>query len=93
MLAVIVIGQLPPVSAAGVPLSTPLEERVTPAGSAPDSVNVAAGKPVATAVKLPAVPVLKVAVAALVIAGAWFTVSVNDWLAFPPAELAVNVIA
>ena len=28
---------------------------------------------------------------ALVIAGAWSTVSVNDWLAVPPALVAVNV--
>ena len=38
-----------------------------------------------------AFPWVAVAVAAQVIAGAWLTVSVNDWVAVPPALAAVNV--
>src|SRR5207302_2952102 len=48
--AVMVIGYVPPVFAAGVPLSTPADERVTPLGSAPVSLKVVAGKPVAVTV-------------------------------------------
>ena len=41
--AVIVIGYVPPVPAAGVPLRVPEEDSVTPVGSPPVSENVAAG--------------------------------------------------
>ena len=42
-------------------------------------------------VKVKAVPWVAVAVAALVIDGAWSTVSVNDWVAVPPVLAAVSV--
>jgi hypothetical protein len=63
------------VFAAGVPLTTPLAVlNVTPLGSAPLSLNVGAGEPVAVTVNEPAVPTVKVALLALVMAGARFTV-------------------
>ena len=68
---------------------------VTPLGSAPVSVSVGVGAPVVVTVKLPDVlPTVKVAVFALVIAGAWFTVRVKLWFAgLPTPLLAVIVIA
>src|SRR5437879_5686934 len=67
---------------------------MTPLGRAPDSVKVGAGKPVAVTVKEPAVPTVKVVLSALVMAGAWLTVSVKLWVAFEPTPLlAVTVIA
>lgn len=68
--AVTVIGYEPPVPAAGVPLKSPAEVNVTPLGSAPVSLNVGAGKPVAITVNEPAVPTEKLVVFTLVIAGA-----------------------
>lgn len=75
--AVIVIGYVPPVLAAGVPMSTPADESVTPLGKAPVSVNVGDGKPVAVTVNDPAVPTVNVVLAGLVMAGAWLTVNVK----------------
>ena len=61
---------MPPVPAAGVPLSTPVEElNVSPVGNVPVSPKVAAGNPLAVTVKLPAVPTVNVALLALVIDG------------------------
>ena len=68
------------------------ELKVTPVGSAPDSVIVGGGKPVAVTVNAPAWPTVKVVVAALVIAGDCRTVSVKDWLAVPAKLVDVNVI-
>jgi hypothetical protein len=83
------------VFAAGVPLSTPVAAlNVTPLGSVPLGLRVGAGKPVVVTVNDPAVPTLKVALFALVIAGAWFTVRVKLCTAFDPTPLAaVKVIA
>jgi hypothetical protein len=55
--------------AVGVPLRTPAL-KVTPAGSAPDSVIVGAGNPVAVTVNEPAAPWVNVVLLALVMAGA-----------------------
>jgi len=66
--AVTVIGKVP--LTVGVPLSTPAVLNVTPAGSAPVSLNVGAGVPVAVTVNVPAVPTVKVVLVELVIAGA-----------------------
>ena len=71
--AVMVMGYVPPVFAAGVPLRTPAALRVTPLGSAPVSLKVGAGKPVAVTVNEAPVPTVKVLLLALVIVGAWFT--------------------
>src|SRR5216684_1795309 len=90
--AVKLIGYVPAVPATGVPESTPVAAlNVTPPGSAPVSLSVEAGKPVAVTVKLPADPTVNVVLFALVIAGAWFTVRVNDRFAVP-APFAVKVI-
>jgi len=65
---------VPPLPAAGVPLSVPvpfpLFTKVTPLGSAPVSVKVGDGDPVVVTAKLPAVPTVNVVLLALVIAGA-----------------------
>jgi len=65
---------MPPVAAAGVPLSfavpLPLSTKVTPLGRAPVSVKLGAGKPLVVTVKVPAEPTVNVVEAPLVIAGA-----------------------
>src|SRR5260221_360588 len=62
---------VPAVPPAGVPERTPVAGfSVTPEGSAPVTEKVGAGKPVAVTVKVPAFPVTKVVLLALVIAGA-----------------------
>lgn len=60
---------MPPVPAAGVPLSAPVDAKVTPFGSPPDSLNVGAGKPVPATENEPAMPTVNAALAALVMAG------------------------
>ena len=65
--AVKVMGKVPVV--VGVPLRAPALN-VTPLGSAPDSVMLGAGVPVAVTANEPAVPSVKVALLALVMAGA-----------------------
>ncbi len=79
---------MPPVPAAGVPLRVavplPLSVKLTPPGSFPLSLSVVVvGTPgLVVTVKLPAMPTVKVVLAALVIAGrAWSTVSVKIWVA------------
>ena len=78
--------------AAGVPPSTPAEVKVTPAGSVPVSLNVGAGIPVAVAVKDPTAPTVNVVAAALVMAGAWLTVSVKFWVAFGVTPLVAVMV-
>ncbi len=70
LVAVMVMGYVPTVPDAGVPLSTPAELKVTPLGRAPVSLKVGAGKPVAATVNVPAAPTVKAVLLALVIAGA-----------------------
>ena len=66
-----VTGYMLPVPAAGSPPSAPVDElNVTPEGSAPDSDTDGAGRPAAVTVNEPAAPTLKLALFALVIAGA-----------------------
>ncbi len=86
--------------AVGVPASvavpSPLSVKVTPAGSAPVLVIVvAAGKPaVVVTVKLPALPLAKVAWSALVMTGealAGCTVRVKDCCRLPAPLVAVMV--
>jgi hypothetical protein len=84
-------------AAAGVPLSVPvplpLSWNVTPLGKAPLSVMLGVGDPVAVTVKEPATPTWKVVLLPLVIAGAWFTVSVKFRVAFGFTPFcAVNVM-
>jgi hypothetical protein len=70
--------------------------KVTPLGSAPVSVRDGVGVPVAVTVKVPAVPTTKVALLALVIAGAWsaFTAMLRACVADcgPPALESVTLI-
>ena len=54
-----------------------LSVKVTPLGRAPLSDSVGVGKPVVVTVNVPNAPVVNVVAAALVIAGAWLTVSVK----------------
>jgi len=93
--AVNVIGNVPPVPVAGVPLNTPVEVlNDRPLGSVPDSLNVGVGKPVVVTVKFPGVPTRNVVLFALVKAGGVTSMSVKLWVAsgLTPLE-AVNVIA
>jgi hypothetical protein len=81
------------VFAAGVPLNTPAVLSVTPLGSVPVSVKViAVGKPVAVAVNDPAEPTVNVVVLELVMAGAWFTVSVKLCVALEPMPLLAVIV-
>ena len=69
---------------ARVAVPLPLSVKVTPAGSAPDSVTVADGLPVDVTENEPCVPTVKVVELPLVMAGAVgaaFTVSVKLWVA------------
>jgi hypothetical protein len=92
--AVNLMGYVPPVPAAGVPLSIPVDGvNVTPVGSVPDSLNVGVGTPVAVTVNVPGVPAVNVTLFALVMAGAWSTVSVKFWVPFGAIPFAaVNVM-
>jgi hypothetical protein len=90
------IEYVPAVPVAGVPLSVPvslpLSRKVTPLGKAPVSVRIEVGKPVVVRLNEPDVPTVKVALLALVIAGAWSTVSVKVCVASAPIPLcAVKV--
>jgi len=93
--AVIVIGYVPPVPAAGVPPSVavplPLSVNVTPLGNVPVFDNAGVGLPVAVTENDCAVPTVNVADDADVIAGAAFTVSVNDCCTGLPPLFAVIV--
>ena len=84
MLAVKEIAKLP--DCVGVPDKTP-PENVTPVGRVPASVIVGVGEPVAVTVNVPAVPTTKVVLFALVMAGAWLTVSVKLCVAWVPMPL------
>ncbi len=96
--AVIVIGKVPPT--VGVPeivaVPVPLFTKLTPAGSDPVSlivIDAPVGKPVVVTVNVvPATFFWKVAELALVIAGAWFTVSVNDCVASGVMPFAAVIV-
>jgi hypothetical protein len=79
--------------AVGVPLNTPLVMlNVTPVGGV-TALNVGAGNPVAATVNVPATPTVRDVLFELVIAGAWFTVSVKFCVGLvPPAFVAVKAI-
>ena len=62
-----------------MPLNTPVAAlNVIPDGKVPDSARVGAGNPLAVTEKPPPLPTLNAALLALVIAGAWSTVSVSE---------------
>ena len=69
LFAVNVIGYVPDVPDAGMPLRTPAL-KVTPLGSIPDSLIAGAGNPVAVTLNVPDEPIVNVVLVALVIAGA-----------------------
>ena len=83
--------------AAGVPASVavplPLLVNVTPVGSVPVRVTVAAGKPVVVMLNVPAVPIVNEALFALVMAGAWLTVSVKLCCAGEPTPLVAVMVS
>jgi len=91
LLAVKVMGYVPTVPAAGVPLSVPvpfpLSLKVTPLGSVPVSVREGVGAPVVVTENVPAVPTVNVVLLTLVITGATLTVSVKTWVAGVPTPL------
>ena len=89
LLAVIVIGKLP--DCVGVPLNRPALVSVTPLGRVSVVEKVAAGKPVAVTWKLSAKLRLKVALVALVIAGAWPTRRVRVLLSGLPTPLEAEI--
>ena len=93
LLAVMVTMVSPPVAAAGVPEITPVVgSRPRPLGRVPVvTAKVGAGKPVAATVKLPAVPTVKVALAALVMVGDWPTVRVKVCVASVPTPLPATM--
>jgi hypothetical protein len=66
--------------------------KVTPLGSVPLSLRVGFGSPVAVTVNVPALPTLNVVAFALVIAGAWSTVSVNVCVAFGVTVFAAVIV-
>jgi hypothetical protein len=92
--AVKVMLRMPAELGPGVPPSTWVTAlKVIPLGSAPLSLKVGVGEPVAVTVKEPAVPTLKVVLFALVMAGAWFTASVKFCVASVPTPFeAVKTI-
>ena len=92
LLAVIVIGYVPAVPAAGVPLNTPAVVNVTPDGNVPVSLKVGAGDPVAVTVNVPTLPTVNVVLLVLVIADAWLTVSVNVCVALGDTPFAAVIV-
>ena len=76
-----------------VPVPLPLSVKVTPAGSGPDSTRDGAGGPVDVTVNVPSEFTAKVALLALVNAGAWFTDRVKFCVALEPTPFnAVKLI-
>jgi len=76
LLAVMVIGYVPTVPNAGVPLSTPAEVKVTPLGR-PGFSKLGEREACGVTGNDPAVFTVKVALLALVMAGGWPTVKVK----------------
>jgi hypothetical protein len=66
--------------------------KLTPDGSAPLSDRVGLGEPMAVTVNVPALPVVKPVTLELVIAGAWFTVSVKPCVALLPTPFAAVIV-
>jgi hypothetical protein len=93
LLAVKVMLYVPTVPDAGVPLSTPVKEsKLTPLGSVPVLLKAGLGKPVAVTVNVPPVPNVNDVLFALVIAGAWSTVSVKLCVAAVPTPLLAVIV-
>src|SRR5215204_493884 len=83
-----------PVCVAVPPSTRVAGVKVTPVGNVPVCDIVGVGKPVVVTVNVPGVPTVNVVLAALLIAGACWTLSVKACTAFAGAPLAaVNVMA
>src|SRR5579862_7700879 len=76
-----------------VAVPSPLLVKVTPEGSAPLLERVAAGYPVVVTVKLPELPTTRAALLADVMAGAWLTVRVKDWVASGTTVLVAVMVS
>ena len=88
----------PPVAAAGVPLNvavpSPWFVKETPDGRLPLSAIVATvGLPLVVIVNVPALPTMNVAALALVIAGAWLTVSLKTCVASGVTPLLAVIVS
>ncbi len=79
-------------SSVGVPES-PSPENVTPVGSAPDSLIVGAGHPLAVGLNIPGEFREKVVASAEVKTGAASTVRVKDWLASGGIPLVAAMVS
>ena len=75
-----------------VPVPFPLSTNIVPPGSVPDSLMEGFGKPDVVTVNVPAPPTENVALLALVIVGAWFTVSVKPCVAAVPTPLLAVIV-
>ena len=62
-------------------------------GQRPVSLSAGVGNPVVVTVNVPGVPVVNVVLSALVIAGAWSTVSVKLWVASGSTPLAAVIVS
>ena len=69
-----------------------LAVKVTPVGRVPVRDSVGVGYPVVVTVKLKAVPTVALALAALVMAGAWLTVKAKDWAAGCPVPFEAVIV-
>jgi len=83
---------VPLVPAAAVTPSRPDGLRVIPPGRAPDSVIVGVGNPVAVTWNELAIPMMKVLLFPLVMAGGWSTVSVKLCVALGPTPLLAMMV-
>src|SRR5690242_20920386 len=95
--ALSVSGWGPPVRGSGVPDSVAVPSRlsakVTPAGKVPVSLKIGRASRREGAENAAAAPAVKVAELALVIAGAWLTVRVKDWVASGWTPLAALTVS
>jgi hypothetical protein len=94
LLAVIVIPNAPasPAVPAMVAVPFPLSVKVTPEGRVPDAASAGVGYPDVVTVNVPGVPLVKVVPLALVMDGAWSTVSVKLCVAFGEAVLLAVMV-
>src|SRR5208283_349084 len=95
LLAVNVIGYAPGVFATplSVAVPLPLSTKVTPVGSVPASVMEGVGLPVAVITNVTVEPAVNEALLMLVMAGAWFTVSVKVCVASAPMPLCALMLS
>ena len=79
--------------AAGVPLNTPVAgTKLTPEGKVPVKERVGVGSPLATTVKLPAIPSVKLVLSALVMEGGWLIVMLKFCVALGNVPFAAVTV-